>query len=81
MKKYRKKPVTIEAIQWTGKNEEEIRHFVKQDMYFISNDLYICTLEGDMAASPGSYIIKGVDGEFYPCKSEIFERTYEEVEV
>ena len=78
--KYRKKPVTIDAIQWTGKNQEEIKNFVKQDMYFSSvGELYIITLEGEMRAPPGDYIIKGVDGEFYPCKPDIFEKTYERV--
>ena len=41
--------------------------------------LYIKTLEGDMFAPIGSYIIKGVNGEFYPCREDIFEKTYEEV--
>ena len=91
--KYRKKPVVIEAIQWTGLNFEEIKAFVGQDLIY---DIYdaawkvgmgipevtvkIKTLEGEMLASIGDFIIKGVDGEFYPCKPDIFQKTYEEVE-
>lgn len=59
-RKYRKKPVVIEAYQT---QEEMIIH----------------TLEGDMKASPGDYIITGVNGERYPCKPDIFEKTYEPV--
>lgn len=78
MKKYRKKPVVIEALLWTGENKDAIKNFVKQDMYFSARgDLYICTLEGEMRAPPGDYIIKGVNGEFYPCDPEVFEKTYE----
>lgn len=81
MKKYRKKPMIITALKWTGENQEEIKNFVKQNMFFTSNgDLYIETLEGEMRAPPGDYIIRGVDGEFYPCKPQIFEKTYELVE-
>ena len=78
--KYRKKPVTIEAIQWTGKNKEEIKKFVKTNMFFSDiGELYIYTLEGKMCASIGDYIICDVDNEFYPCKPDIFEKTYERV--
>ena len=64
IKKYRKKPVTIEAIQWTGKNLSEIDDFVGGSLANKGTILIIHTLEGDMEASMGDYIIKGVNGEF-----------------
>lgn len=79
IKKYRKKPVTIEAIQWDGKNLLEIYNFMGGTVENKGTTLVIHTLEGDMGASIGSYIIKGVNGEFYPCKPDIFAKTYEEV--
>ena len=79
IKKFRKKPVTIEAIQWTGKNLSEIDNFVGGSIANKSTILIIHTLEGDMEASMGDYIIKGINGEFYPCKPDIFAKTYEEV--
>ena len=82
-KSYRKKPVVIEAVQWDGKNQFEIMNFCKS-CYFTSYGtvkyLFIDTLEGDMQATVGDYIIKGVEGEFYPCKPKIFELKYEIVE-
>ena len=76
--KYKKKPVEIDAIQWTGDNKLEIFDFC--NMSYISNqELRIQTLEGSMIASVGDYIIKGVMGEFYPCKPDIFEMTYEKI--
>ena len=78
-KKYRKKPVIIEAIQWNGKNLSEIDKFTKNKVKNHESVLIIPTLEGDMEASIGDYIIKGVNGEFYPCKPNIFAKTYEEV--
>ena len=79
IKKFRKKPVTIEAIQWTGKNLSEIDNFVGGSIANKSTILIIHTLEGDMEASMGDYIIKGINGEFYPCKPDIFAKTYDEV--
>ena len=93
MPKFRKKPVVVEAIQWTGSNLEEIRNFVGSDLieeyveFFdikrtlnkMLVDIAIDTLEGTMRVDYGDYIIKGVQGEFYPCKPDIFEQTYEEV--
>lgn len=93
MPKYRKKPVVVEAVQWTGSNLEEIRNFVGSDLieeyveFFdikrtlnkMLVDIAIDTLEGTMRVDYGDYIIKGVQGEFYPCKPDIFEQTYEEV--
>ena len=79
IKKYRKKPVTIEAIQWNGGNLSEIRDFMRSTVETHGSVLIIPTLEGDMYASLNDYIIKGVNGEFYPCKPYIFAKTYEEV--
>jgi len=95
MSKYRKKPVVIEAIQWNGNtNRQEICDFVGEDLkteefstaaYEVgmgkpSFSLKINTLEGEMTANPKDFIIKGVNGEFSPCKPDIFEKTYELVE-
>jgi len=76
--KYRKKPVEIDAIQWTGDNRLEIFDFCNMS-YINDQELRIQTLEGSMIASVGDYIIKGVKGEFYPCKPDIFEMTYEKI--
>jgi hypothetical protein len=73
--KYTKKPVTIEALQWTGDNRKELFDFCDQS-YMNGDELRIQTLEGSMIASIGDYIIKGVKGEFYPCKPDIFDLTY-----
>lgn len=80
MKKYRKKPVVIEAVQFTGNNVDEILEFAKDSFNNPStSEIVIPTLEGNMMVSIGDYVIKGVDGEFYPCKPDIFDKTYEEV--
>ena len=79
MAKYRKKPVVIEAFQWKNKpcfpNEFRDLHSIAR----ITNDekLAIETLEGIITASDGDWIIRGINGEFYPCKPDIFEKTYE----
>lgn len=78
-KKFKKKPVIIEAVQWDGSNNELIKEFVKSNYSIQGDELYIRTLEGCMTASVGDWVIKGVEGEFYPCKPDIFEKTYEEV--
>ena len=77
--KYRKKPVVVEAVQWTGENHAEMCEFIDPEVFEIIPriGLVIHTLEGDHHASPGDYIIKGVNGEFYPCKPDIFAKTYE----
>lgn len=89
MSKYRKKPVVIEAIQYTFYNKSEIDEFVGVQLGEYTRNLsdkkydtflIIPTLEGNMEANVGDYIIKGVNGEFYPCKPDIFEKTYEPVE-
>ena len=73
---YRKKPVIVEAIQWNGRNEMEIANFIGGNLEMDDNGLLIHTLEGTMTASVGDYVIKGVNGEFYPCKPGIFEKTH-----
>ena len=90
--RYKKKPVEIEAIQWTGINLKEIKEFVDESLIHtiydgawevgeapVVVDMQIRTLEGNMQVSIGDYIIKGVQGEFYPCKPDIFEQTYEPI--
>ena len=77
---YRKKPVVIEALQLSLFNSEEVEEFVGGDLgIHPEGGLVIATLEGAMRASIGDWIIKGVNGEFYPCKPDIFEKTYEAV--
>ena len=100
--KYKKKPVVIDAVQWTGTNKREIfdfltngncpEEYMTSDFPIVSDNFYIDkwkvpgglvikTLEGEHLANIGDYIIRGVHGEFYPCKPDIFRETYEEVEV
>lgn len=78
---YRKKPVVIEAVVWTGENIDEVASFMNwiNFEHDSRSGLFIITLEGRHFATEGDYIIKGVVGEFYPCKPEIFEATYEAV--
>lgn len=79
---FRKKPVVIEAVQFTGGHEsaQEIMDFCPSAIWNYNNGfISIDTLEGSMTASPGDWIIKGVKGEYYPCKSDIFEATYDDV--
>ncbi len=82
--KYRKKPVVIEAVQYMGTEESKIEtwHFCGGKRMHVDVDgiLVIETLEGPHIARVGDYIIKGVAGEFYPCKPWIFEQTYERAE-
>lgn len=82
--KYKTKPCEIEAIQFTGEidNMIELQHFMNSDLRvsYRSHDdvsLLIDTLEGTMAASVGDYIIRGLRGEFYPCKPDVFKKKYE----
>lgn len=88
-KTFRKLPVEIQAIQWTGDNTEEVLAFMDNqesayEVVDVDNDddkeIWIETLEGKMVASLNDWIIKGIKGEFYPCKPDIFEATYESVE-
>lgn len=81
IRKFRKKPVEIEAIQFNGFNFEDIYYWMYGNSGINSNcyreTMVIETLEGNMVANVGDYIIKGVQGEFYPCKPDIFEQTYD----
>lgn len=88
--KYRKKPIVIEAFKWTGdhdqtKDPEWICEAIKnRDAYFLHEgtpqlEFYLKTLEGDHRVNSGDFIIKGIKGEIYPCKPDIFEMTYEPV--
>ena len=97
--KYRKRPVIIDAIQWTGDNLIEVQKFIENidelhnygyraaedawDVYskMVKDEgLKINTLEGKMSAKIGDYIIRGIEGENYPCDEKIFKKTYEKVE-
>lgn len=86
--RYRKKPVVIDAWQWNGSTIEDLHRFnVENNLSFKTlairsriTGLLIETLEGDHIATKGDYIIRGVQGEYYPCKPDIFEATYERVE-
>ena len=81
MKKYRKKPVVIEAVQFGLLNQEEIEEFVGGDLGRDGDgNNVIATLEGAMKVSINDWIIKGVQDEFYPCKPDIFAETYEVVD-
>jgi len=90
--KFRKKPVVIDAVQWTGDNLREVVDFTGRHesakqwewAYFETlvarEGFKIFTLEGKMNADVGDWIIKGVQGECYPCKPDIFELTYDAVD-
>jgi hypothetical protein len=93
--KFRKKPVVIEARQLTGESLFDVMHWIDTDggktkewcwdseettVPLPERYLTISTLEGNMKAQEGDWIIKGVQGEFYPCKPDIFEMTYEVAE-
>lgn len=87
MQRFRKKPVVIEAVRFKGSSTQAnaLRHWMTGNEYvhpgIVTNDmtmLEIETLEGVMKAAPGDWVIKGVQGEFYPCKPDIFAATYEE---
>ena len=78
--RYRKKPVEVDAIQWTGHNLLEVAQFMGGEAVFSEHsEVMIETLEGRMVASPYDWIIRGIAGEYYPCKPEIFAKTYEAV--
>lgn len=79
MARFRKKPVEIEAVQWDGDNIREIASFAGGSASLGSGVLIIRTLEGEMRADPGDWIIRGVKGEFYPRKPDIFAQTYDAV--
>jgi hypothetical protein len=82
MPQYRKKPVVIEALQWTGENTDTVIAFIgdKATSYWGGGHaIMIETLEGTMRADRDDWIIKGVKGEFYSCKPDIFAITYDPV--
>ena len=80
--KFRKKPVVIEAIQYLGGDEsqDDVADFMDAEIAVSDDAILIDTLEGEMMAMPGDWIIKGIKGEFYPCKPDIFAATYDAVE-
>lgn len=80
---YKTKPCTIEAVQYTGDNVPEIKEFVGDDLVGYDDttrQLSIFTLEGIMRANVYDYIIKGLRGEFYPCKPDVFVKKYQIIE-
>jgi hypothetical protein len=87
IQKFRKKPVVIEAVQFTRNNWDEVKSFTNETAHTLRIEkridglanCIISTLEGQHIATEGDWIIKGVKGEFYPCKPDIFEQTYEAV--
>ena len=77
----KKKSIVVEAIQYDKASIGKAQNFCDKMKYNPhNNEYYIETLEGTMLVTEVDYIIKGVKGEFYPCKADIFEKTYEEVE-
>ena len=82
VQRYRKLPVVIEAFEFTGDNVRELYGFSEGKVYQTGRDhsLVIRTLEGEMRVSSGDFVIRGVNGEFYPCKPDIFWKTYERAE-
>ena len=81
MMKYRKKPVVIEAFKWLQDEAPQWwRDHQRIQIEVDTGTAIIVTLEGNMKASPGDYIIRGIKGELYPCKPDIFEATYEAVD-
>ena len=84
MPKFRKKPVEIEAVQWRLFNTDELAEFLGADqdktiVDCMTHQLVIFTLEGEMRANDLDWIIRGIKGELYPCKPDIFAETYEPV--
>ena len=80
--KYRRKPVVIDAIQWTGYNYAEIFEFTEGNAWPThshSDTLAVSTLEGEMMATKGCYIIRDMNGDYFPCQEDIFNKTYEQV--
>ena len=77
--KAKKKPVIVDFVLWAGSNGNEVFNFMdwKNASHDKFSGLVIHTLEGDMYADEGDYILKGVQGEFYPCKPDIFLATYD----
>ena len=81
MARYRTKPCEIEAIQWTGENLIELLDWGQGNILWNDvDDLFIDTLEGRLKADINDYIIKGLKGEFYPCKPDVFKKKYERID-
>ena len=82
MSRFRKKPAVVEAAQWTGENIAEVTRLLSHTggRFCFGGTVEIHTLEGVMTAQPGDWIIRGVKGELYPCKPDIFAATYEPAE-
>lgn len=80
MPRFRKKPVEVEAVRWTGSNEEELEAFAPEVTFGPYRESpFIHTREGAMQVSVGDWIIRGTRGEVYPCKPDAFADTFEEV--
>jgi len=79
--RYRKKPVEIDAIRWTGENRDEVEAWSGGEVRCEGSVAVVRTLEGELRGHAGDWLIRGVAGEFYPCKNEIFLATYEPAEV
>jgi hypothetical protein len=89
MAEFKKKPVTIEAVQWKNGKVSEVTEWISEALYKnpkevgaimrFKDEIRIFTLEGHMTATDGDYIIRGIEGELYPCKPEIFKKTYDAV--
>lgn len=85
IKKFIKKPVVIEAFEWDGKSETldspDIKLFMANNPHFRGEQgsVFIHTLDGVMEARPGDFIVKGIKGDIYPCKADVFWKTYEEI--
>jgi len=79
--RFRKLPIEVDALQWQGDNAIELALFLRGVAWQFTHDgIHIDTLEGTMLANVGDWIIKGLMGEFYPCKPDIFQLTYEEID-
>ena len=81
MKKYRKKPVVVNAEKYDGSHAQALRLKLAPGLTRDETEFfhYIPTLEGDIKVQKGDWIVQGVNGEFYPCKPDIFDKTYEPV--
>jgi hypothetical protein len=87
IKSYKKKPIVIQAVQFTEKNISDVLMFTGPSNVYLTMDpenkkvncYMVKTLEGPLKISEHDYVIKGIQGEFYPCKPDIFKATYEEM--
>ncbi len=81
MKKFRENPVVIEAIQYDGDNLDEILEIGNHDIIYVDESMVVQvkTPEGELSLSHGNWLMRNVEGILYPCQSDIFEDTYEEV--